>query len=146
MITQQTGCNSEVAWLQCVLQVGCQSALPVTLRKNNALRCAVEHFHWHFPVVWCVVYIHFAACSLTTNLQMITIQVRKGSSLSWEVIMACIRQVFTGEGVKISVVVAGDCRMFSNTPLSSYLPYIQQSLLTHKRSEIMSFFFVPKQQ
>ena len=23
----------------------------------------------HFPIVWCVVYIHFAACSLTTNLQ-----------------------------------------------------------------------------
>ena len=47
----------------CALQVGCQSALPATLQNVFSPQSML------FPIVWCVVYIHFAACSLTTNLQ-----------------------------------------------------------------------------
>ena len=52
----------------CALQVGCQSALPATLHKT--ILCGpMWSQSMHFPIVWCAVYIHFAACSLTTNLQ-----------------------------------------------------------------------------
>ena len=55
----------------CALQVGCQSALQATLHKTNSVvQCGVfSPQSMHFPIVWCAVYIHFATCSLTTNLQ-----------------------------------------------------------------------------
>jgi hypothetical protein len=58
-------CEWGVWPLACALQVGCQSAPPVT-----ALTPVVQGgvFSPHYPFVWCAVYIHFAACSLTTNL------------------------------------------------------------------------------
>ena len=63
----QTFCNL----LYCALQVGCQSALQATLHKTKLCGPMWSIFtsSMHFPIVWCAVYIHFAACSLTTNLQ-----------------------------------------------------------------------------
>ena len=43
--------------------------LQATLHKT-VVQCRVfSPQSIHFPIVWCVVYIHFAACTLTTNLQ-----------------------------------------------------------------------------
>jgi hypothetical protein len=45
-----------------------QSALCTT--PYSVVQCRVFSPQcMHFPIVWCAVYIHFAACSLTTNLQ-----------------------------------------------------------------------------
>ena len=52
----------------CALQVGCQSALPAILHKT--ILCgpmwSISPLSMHFPIVWCVVYIHFAACMQPT--------------------------------------------------------------------------------
>ena len=46
----------------------------------------------HFPIVWCVVYIHFAACSLTTNLQSTILQGEGGDILGRGV--CCLKLTF----------------------------------------------------
>ena len=50
-----------------VVRVHCQ---PNCTKQYSAVQCRVfSPQSMHFPIVWCAVYIHFAACSLTTNLQ-----------------------------------------------------------------------------
>ena len=50
-----------------VVRVHCQ---PHCTKQYSVVQCRVfSPQSMHFPIVWCAVYIHFAACSLTTNLQ-----------------------------------------------------------------------------
>ena len=50
-----------------VVRVHCK---PHCTKQHSVVQCRVfSPQNMHFPIVWCVVYIHFAACSLTTNLQ-----------------------------------------------------------------------------
>ena len=50
-----------------VVRVHCK---PHCTKQYSVVQCRVfPPQSMLFPIVWCVVYIHFAACSLTTNLQ-----------------------------------------------------------------------------
>ena len=58
-----------------VVRVHCQ---PHCTKQYSVVQCRVfSPQSMDIPIVWCVVYIHFAACSLTTNLQS-TIQIIGG--------------------------------------------------------------------
>ena len=67
--TPTPGTASYIAIVLCrlVVRVHCQ---PHCTKQYSVVQCRVfSPQSMHFPIVWCLVYIHFAACSLTTNLQ-----------------------------------------------------------------------------
>jgi hypothetical protein len=70
--------------LMCI--VLCRLVVRVHLAQNNTLWSNVEYSHhkvYAFPFVWCAVYIHFAACSLTTNLQSTIVVLHSFIGSSW---------------------------------------------------------------
>ena len=90
-----------------VVRVHCQ---PHCTKQYSVVQCRVfSPQNMHFPIVWCAVYIHFAACSLTTNLQS-TIQVgllicskksaessTPGDSAEWNLTTMYFPNMFVGE-------------------------------------------------
>ena len=62
-----THLQASIVLCRLVVRVHCQ---PHCTKQYSVVQCRVfSPQSMDIPIVWCVVYIHFAACSLTTNLQ-----------------------------------------------------------------------------
>ena len=67
LVSIHTVFMSSIVLCRLVVRVHCQSHCT---KQYSVVQCRVFlPQSMHFPIVWCAVYIHFAACSLTTNLQ-----------------------------------------------------------------------------